>query len=152
MPSGIYIRTKKVISPYKGINKYGIKLKDFDSYKDYKIALKRLRNNAYFKGKKGKFSKSKYFNKYSKSKGRIVMKTHGAKRRAYKLQRTPKWANFETIKQFYLNCPKGYHVDHIIPLQGKNVSGLHILNNLQYLTKTQNLSKGNKFLILNQQQ
>lgn len=60
-------------------------------------------------------------------------------------QQTPKWANKEAIVTFYKNCPKGYHVDHIIPLNGKNVSGLHTLENLQYLSATENLRKGNKF-------
>jgi hypothetical protein len=59
--------------------------------------------------------------------------------------RTPKWANLEKIKKFYLERKKGYHVDHIVPLQGKNVSGLHVENNLQYLTAKQNISKGNKY-------
>ena len=67
------------------------------------------------------------------------------KRRASKLQRTPMWVNYEKIKEFYLNCPDGYHVDHEIPLQGKLVSGLHILENLQYLTAKENLSKSNKY-------
>lgn len=58
----------------------------------------------------------------------------------------PKWADVEAIKSIYINRPKGYHVDHIIPLQGKNVSGLHVHNNLQYLSPTENISKGNKFL------
>jgi hypothetical protein len=68
-----------------------------------------------------------------------------AKRRACKLQQTPKWADIKAIEQFYLNCPKGYHVDHIIPLQGKNVRGLHVLENLQYLPAKENISKKNKF-------
>ncbi len=46
-------------------------------------------------------------------------------------QATPKWANIQNIQQFYLHCPKGYHVDHIIPLFGDNVCGLHIIENLQ---------------------
>lgn len=83
---------------------------------------------------------------YDKSlNGLSIKKFHNSKRRCAKLQRTPKWENLEKIKEFYENCPSGYHVDHIIPLQGKNVSGLHVLSNLQYLTATENLSKHNKF-------
>ena len=58
---------------------------------------------------------------------------------------TPPWANLEAIKEFYANCPKGYHVDHIHPLQGELISGLHVENNLQYLTAEENLRKGNSF-------
>lgn len=71
-----------------------------------------------------------------------------AKYRAAKLLRTPVWLTEEEskrIEQFYINCPKGYQVDHIYPLQGELVSGLHVLSNLQYLTVTENASKRNKF-------
>lgn len=66
-------------------------------------------------------------------------------RKEYIVQRTPNWVDLETIDKFYINCPKGYHVDHIFPLQGKLVSGLHVLENLQYLPAKDNLSKSNKF-------
>lgn len=65
--------------------------------------------------------------------------------RAMKDNRTPKWANMDEIIKFYMNCPKGHHVDHIVPLRGKRVSGLHVLENLQYLTAKENLIKSNKY-------
>jgi hypothetical protein len=67
-----------------------------------------------------------------------------AKRSAAKKHRTPKWADLDAILAFYENCPEGYHVDHIIPLQGDVVSGLHTLENLQYLPAKENLAKGNR--------
>jgi hypothetical protein len=59
---------------------------------------------------------------------------------------TPPWANLEIIKKIYSNA-EGMHVDHIIPLNGLLVSGLHVETNLQYLTPEENLRKGNSFLI-----
>lgn len=62
-----------------------------------------------------------------------------------KLHRTVPWSELSKIKEFYNNCPSGHHVDHIIPLNGKVVSGLHVLNNLQYLPAQENCAKGNKY-------
>jgi nuclear transport factor 2 (NTF2) superfamily protein len=55
--------------------------------------------------------------------------------------------DMDDIQEFYRNCPKGFHVDHIIPLNGKNVSGLHTIGNLQYLPASENQRKYNKFNI-----
>jgi hypothetical protein len=49
------------------------------------------------------------------------------------------------IREFYAHCPAGMVVDHILPLQGKKISGFHILSNLQYLTPADNLRKGNSW-------
>lgn len=57
---------------------------------------------------------------------------------------TPIWADKIAIRKFYVECPAGYHVDHIIPLHGELVSGLHVIENLQYLPAEENLKKGNK--------
>lgn len=40
-----------------------------------------------------------------------------------------------------------WHVDHVLPLKGKEVCGLHIWSNLQVIPKTLNLQKGNKIAI-----
>ena len=69
---------------------------------------------------------------------------YNSKRRAEELKAIPGWANLNKIDEFYLNCPKGYHVDHIFPLNGDTVCGLHVENNLQYLLAKDNMSKGNK--------
>ena len=78
------------------------------------------------------------------------------KRHANKIQRTLKWLTKEQlfeIEQYYalakelqwLSDPTDpLEVDHIIPLQGKDVSGLHVPWNLQILPKSLNLSKGNR--------
>lgn len=67
------------------------------------------------------------------------------KRRAAKLKRTPVWADLDAIREFYKNCPEDYEVDHNAPLQGKLISGLHVLENLQYLHKDIHKYKINKF-------
>jgi len=48
------------------------------------------------------------------------------------------------LKEFYLNMPDYMSEDHIIPLCGDEVSGLHVRWNLQYLPLIDNIKKGNK--------
>lgn len=62
-------------------------------------------------------------------------------------QRTPSWSETYLIIEFYADCPEGYQVDHIIPLRGELVSGLHVLSNLQYLSASDNIKKQNKFIV-----
>lgn len=80
-----------------------------------------------------------------RQKNRGLVNALNAKRYIGKIKRTPKWAELDAIKEIYIACPPDCHVDHIIPLQGELVSGLHVLGNLQYLPIKENLSKGNKF-------
>ena len=59
---------------------------------------------------------------------------------------TPPWADMEKIREIYRNCPEGHEVDHIIPLKGVKISGLHVPDNLQYLPVSENRTKSNKVL------
>lgn len=72
-------------------------------------------------------------------------------------QRCPKWldeAQHAQILEFYTKCaqlnigPLQYAVDHIVPLYGEKVSGLHVPWNLQILTRSENSSKGNRYEVL----
>lgn len=82
---------------------------------------------------------------YKKNKRTFFAKN--ANRKARMLRARPKWANQKQIRLFYEKCPDGHHVDHIIPLKGKDVSGLHVIENLQYLPRLANLKKSNKLVI-----
>ena len=80
-----------------------------------------------------------------------------AKKRAAKLNRTPGWLtkeDLDKIESIYIEAGRKtkktgeeWHVDHIIPLQGKNISGLHVPDNLQILRATENKSKYNRYEI-----
>ena len=68
-------------------------------------------------------------------------------------QRTPKWADLKAIKAFYDTSQwvtevtgLEHHVDHIIPLNGRLVSGLHVAENLRVLPGPENLAKGSKYM------
>lgn len=88
--------------------------------------------------------------------GKAQTKTKKAKRRASLLNRMPKWLTSTDkwmIKEAYHIATLRtqatgiiWEVDHIIPLQGKTVSGLHVPTNLQLMTKSENCSKGNKYI------
>ena len=77
-----------------------------------------------------------------------------AERRARKNWATPDWlsdSQKSEIRDLYWLCAdiclttgEPYHVDHIIPLKGKNVCGLHVPWNLQILPADMNLIKSNK--------
>ena len=77
------------------------------------------------------------------------------KRVLAKINRTPAWLteqqrqSITTEYELAAWCTKvtgiKYHVDHIVPLQGKTVSGLHVPWNLQVIPATDNLIKSNKF-------
>jgi len=77
------------------------------------------------------------------------------KRRAVQLQRTPSWdpdahlivAKYQVAAMLSQASGTPYHVDHIIPLQGKNVSGLHVFSNLRVIPGVENVKKSNKYTV-----
>lgn len=98
--------------------------------------------------------KSSLFSKRWRTANKDVMCFHASKRRASKMQATPPWAELEQdmIRDVYtesrsLQTATGikYHVDHVVPLQSKVVCGLHCLANLEILSASENISKGNRF-------
>jgi len=83
-------------------------------------------------------------------------RARNAKRRARKLNATPKWLTkqqnqaiievYKEAKRLEELTGNTYHVDHIVPLINKNVCGLHVPWNLQVLSASENMSKSNKFI------
>lgn len=78
---------------------------------------------------------------------------HVAMRHAAKLRATPSWSEADDIANLYelartLSLATGFehHVDHIVPLKGRTVCGLHVLANLRVITAEQNKRKSNRLI------
>lgn len=77
------------------------------------------------------------------------------KRQAALLKRVPKWdpdahlivAKYQLAAMLSQAAGIPHHVDHIIPLQGRKVSGLHVFSNLRVIPGSDNVKKSNKFQI-----
>ena len=120
-------------------------------WKDKNSEQENLRSKKY---REANPERVKVNNKNWREKNPERTRQHSANRIAAKLQRTPPWVDHEAIRVFYdesvrLTNETGipYQVDHIIPLQGKLVSGLHVHTNLQVITAEENRKKTNSFSI-----
>lgn len=86
---------------------------------------------------------------YRKSR-RVMSSMHSAKRRAKEVSATPSWASESAIKEVYEFAKEfrdaGFDVDvdHIEPLQGKSVCGLHVEHNLRVCLASMNRAKQNR--------
>jgi DNA-directed RNA polymerase subunit RPC12/RpoP len=103
----------------------------------------------YFQNNKDQYRKVQ---KRWRAQNKPMLAAKSQRRRAYKDRRTPSWADHEAIAMFFEMARRvsqctgiPHHVDHIIPLYGRNVCGLHVESNLRVIPKTLNLRKGNKF-------
>lgn len=126
------------------------RLKNLDHYKEYQEGW-RSSNPEYYKvWRKDNPDYASLWQKTNVDKARAI----SSKYRANKLSATPDWltvSHEKQIKDLYwlakdIECivGEGYHVDHIVPLQGWNVCGLHVPWNLQVLPSDLNISKSNK--------
>ena len=93
-------------------------------------------------------SKRYYRTEYEKHYGDLAAKW--AARRALCKEATPVWADLAKIKTVYREAAAmrkaglDVHVDHVYPLRGSLVCGLHVHNNLQIISASENLEKGNR--------
>jgi 2,4-dienoyl-CoA reductase-like NADH-dependent reductase (Old Yellow Enzyme family) len=84
----------------------------------------------------------------------VKILAHTRRQQTKRLMRTPKWLtsdDYWIIEQAYELAALrtkmfgfSWHVDHILPLQGKTVSGLHVPTNLQVIPAVDNIRKGNR--------
>ena len=77
-----------------------------------------------------------------------------AKREKAIRRQTPPWADLVAIEKVYVKSAEKtaktgipHHVDHIIPLQGRLVSGLHIKSNLRVIPAIDNIRKSNSYTL-----
>lgn len=112
----------------------------------------RVKTDRWKKANPEKFAEG---NKKSRLKNKARVLANKAKYRANKRNRTPIWVDKDhlwLIKEVYELAVLRtklfgfeWHVDHIVPLNGKLVSGLHVIENLQVIPGTENLLKNNKY-------
>ena len=88
-------------------------------------------------------------NTYKKHKEKFYARN--ALRRAQQYSLTPSWADKTKILKIYEECKRitletgiKHHVDHIIPIRGKMVSGFHVEYNLRIIPAKENLKKNNR--------
>lgn len=101
--------------------------------------------------------KRKYQKTWSEKNRDWLRANNKSRRRKHRLA-TPKWLSFRQRKamlEIYRIARTttkitGIHyvVDHIVPLQGEDVCGLHVPWNLQVITSEENLKKSNKHIDL----
>lgn len=139
-----------------------------DSKKEYAVEY---RANNKEKAKQYRVSKKddhKQWLKNNSSRTRQYRKTYrekypdkvnytNSKRRASKLKATTSWdeelTNLVIQEAYHLTKLREkatgftWHVDHVIPLQGKSVCGLHVWNNLAVIPASENLSKNNSYVM-----
>jgi hypothetical protein len=117
--------------------------------------VKELKRIAYYKYIEKNLARRKEYIKNNRALVNALAKAYKVRKK----NRIPKWVDkehMELIKEAYklaqLRTEQfgfAWHVDHIIPLQGELVSGLHVIENLQVIPAVENIKKKNKYEIDN---
>lgn len=112
-------------------------------------AASKVRKEKYAKDPEKYREYARQWRKDNKSKNAELSRRYAA----VKLQAMPKWADVREIVKYYELARQRtketgiqWHVDHIVPLKGKLVCGLHNQFNLQVIPANDNIRKGNKLL------
>ena len=151
---------------YRENNKEKIKNKNKLFYEKNKKLIKQKNSENYFLNKEEILKRNKEYSvknadfikkrmaQYVKN-NKSYYAERNMKRYTEKKKRVPSWLttdDFWMIKEIYDLAKKRteltgvkHHVDHIVPLHGKTVSGLHVPQNLQVLEQIQNIRKKNKY-------
>ena len=127
--------------------------KDGSSYKQISSMCKKCKNikNAEYRASpKGKTTVKTY---RQSPEGKAKAKREAALRKKRNKKATPKWLTkehkqqivnmYELMRDCRAVTGEDYHVDHIVPLRGKNICGLHVPWNLQVLPAYVNINKSN---------
>lgn len=134
-----------------------------EEYKTSVVYLKMLedrKTNEELKAYRKEYSKTDKFKESQRTwrqENKSSVNFWAANRRAAEVQATPDWLTEQQkdeIKEFYQaakDCEwlsdEKLNVDHIIPLQGIEVCGLHVPWNLQVIPERKNFSKGNRLKV-----
>lgn len=146
-----YKNNRTYFDEYNEKNQENIKEWKKEHYRKNKEKIIKQASDRY-KTKKKEISE--YNREYRKNnRGRINANT--ARRSAQKRSATPPWLtenHWKEIEAFYVRAAQltletniKHEVDHMVPLMGRNVRGLHVPWNLQVLTKYENRKKGFNF-------
>lgn len=150
------IKNKERIALKKAENVKNNPEKDRARKQRYKEAHReKVKEQARLYGRQNKEKRASYLQVY-RQENAYKTRYWAMKRHTAKLQRTPKWlteVDFERIENEYKLAAllsqltkETWHVDHIVPLQGKNVSGLHVPSNLRAIRGCENISKNNSWV------